>query len=70
VEIEKDVPLPSSGRSTKYPFVRMSVGDSVFFPNEQINGKAYRAAKSCGDRNGRTFVARREGEGIRIWRQS
>jgi hypothetical protein len=46
------------------------VGDSVFFPNEQINGKAYRAAKSCGDRNGRTFVARREGDGIRIWRQS
>lgn len=69
MEIEKDVPLPETGRSTKYPFVHMMVGDSVFFPNEQMNGRAYRAAMSCGDRNGSRFVVRREGEGIRVWRR-
>lgn len=70
MEIEKNVPLPETGRSTKYPFVRMSVGDSVFFPNEQMNGRAYRAAMSCGDRHGSRFVARPEAKGIRIWRQT
>jgi hypothetical protein len=48
----------------------MEVGESVAYPGEDLNGRAYRAAKSCGDRHNKKFIARREGDGIRIWRQA
>jgi hypothetical protein len=68
MQIETDVPLPKFARSTKYPFSHMAVNESVFFVGEDINGKAYRAALTCGARHDKRFVARREGKGIRIWR--
>tara|TARA_R110000803_G_C11771085_1_gene295287 strand:+ start:426 stop:572 length:147 start_codon:yes stop_codon:yes gene_type:complete len=46
----------------------MAVGDSVLFEKEDVNGKAYRAAMSTGTRHGLRFVARREDNGLRIWR--
>lgn len=70
MKIEKNVPLPTTKRATKWPFVSMAVGDSVFYDTEQINGRAYRAAMTCGYRHGKKFVARPEGDGIRIWRQT
>ena len=48
--------------------LEMDIGDSVFFAEEQVNGKAYRAAMSVGRRQHRKYVARREDEGLRIWR--
>ena len=68
MDIETDVPVPASTRSRKYPFLDMAVGDSVVFDNQKVNGKAYRAAMSTGTRHGMRFVARREGEALRIWR--
>jgi hypothetical protein len=68
MNIQKDVPMPTSKRSRKYPFLDMAVGDSVYFEEEDINGKAYRAAMSTGTRHSLRFVARREDNGIRIWR--
>ena len=60
--------MPTSKRSRKYPFLDMAVGDSVFFDGEEVNGKAYRAAMSTGTRHDLRFVARRENNGLRIWR--
>ena len=68
MNIQKDVPMPTSKRSRKYPFLDMAVGDSVFFDSEEVNGKAYRAAMSTGTRHDLRFVARREDNGLRIWR--
>jgi hypothetical protein len=68
MQIDTDIPLPKFVRSTKYPFTHMAVNESVFFDGEDINGKAYRAALTCGTRQKKRFVARREGKGIRIWR--
>ena len=68
IKIEKNVKIPRGTRGTKWPFSHMAVGDSVHFPNEKVNGRAYRAAMSCGDRHGKKFVVRRDGDGIRIWR--
>jgi hypothetical protein len=70
IKIEKDVPLPRGSRATKYPFTHMDVGDSVFFPDEKVSGKAHKAAISCAERNNMKFVARREEDGVRIWRQA
>jgi len=68
MKIETDVPVPVSTRSRKYPFLDMAIGDSVVFEGEEVNGKAYRAAMSTGTRHEMRFVARREGEALRIWR--
>jgi hypothetical protein len=68
MQIETDVPLPEFLRSTKYPFSHMAVNESVFFSGEAINGRAYRAAMTCGARHKKRFVVRREGDGIRVWR--
>jgi hypothetical protein len=46
----------------------MAVNESVFFSGEAINGRAYRAAMTCGARHKKRFVVRREGDGIRVWR--
>jgi hypothetical protein len=31
--VEKGIPLPEVGRSAKYPFSQMDIGDSVFIPH-------------------------------------
>lgn len=67
-KIEKDIPVPATTRLRKYPFADMQPGDSVFFPGEDINSRPYRAAMTLGKRRGWKFVARRERNGIRIWR--
>tara|TARA_R110002124_G_C8775429_1_gene500319 strand:+ start:652 stop:864 length:213 start_codon:yes stop_codon:yes gene_type:complete len=68
MKIETDIPLPVATRSRKYPFLEMSVGDSIFFDGEKVNGRVYRAAMSTGRRNNQKYVARREDSGLRIWR--
>ena len=68
MKIDKDIPVPKSTRARKWPFIEMDIGDSVFFAEEQVNGKAYRAAMSVGRRQHRKYVARREDQGLRIWR--
>jgi|TARA_R110000751_G_scaffold92759_1_gene181412 hypothetical protein len=70
MEIEQNVAVPTSTRARKYPFLEMVPGESIFYPQEKVNGRAYRAAKSTGTRHGQTFVARKEGTGIRIWRKA
>ena len=70
MKIDKHIPIPRGDRAAKYPFADMEVGESVAYPDEALNGRAYRAAKSCGDRHSKKFIARREGDGIRIWRQA
>ena len=68
MKIETDVPLPDSSRARKYPFLEMEVGQSVLFEDEEVNGRAYRAAMSTGRRHNQKYVARREDNGLRIWR--
>ncbi|MFP6901859.1 MAG: hypothetical protein VCA36_13010 [Opitutales bacterium] len=67
--VEDDVPIPANMRATKYPFANMGIGQSVFFPAQSTNGKAYKAAMAMGGRRGWKFIARRENDGLRIWRK-
>lgn len=46
-----------------YPFPKMRIGDS-FFGDAKAADAAYHYAKN----HGWTFVTRKEGDGIRIWR--
>lgn len=65
MKIEKGVPMPKSGRK-KYPFGQMEVGDSFYTENHFRTV----APSACGygQRHGKKFSVRKEGEGTRCWR--
>ena len=68
-KIEKDVP-PPVGRPSKWPFIHMQVGESVYIAGEDMDGHAMRAARAVAWRSEgkKIFVGRLEKDGIRIWR--
>ncbi|CAM2143748.1 conserved protein of unknown function [Pararobbsia alpina] len=74
-KIEKDVPItpavlgPKRGTS-KYPFERMTVGDSfvVKSSDQKVLNNARAAAHNFGRANRTKFVCRTVPGGMRIWR--
>jgi hypothetical protein len=65
VELEKGVPLPVARQ--KYPYKEMEVGDSFFvFAGgiQNVCNQNYRMGKKLG----MSFIARKEGDGVRVWR--
>lgn len=69
--IEKNIPVPEQsgrGRRAKYPFSKMEVGDSVFFPGENSSSRCSIAAHAYGHRVGWKFSVRTMDGGVRIWR--
>ena len=65
MDIDKNVPMPKTHQSEKYPFAKMEVGDSFFSENKAAQSSAHVFARR---RKGMKFVTRAEGQGIRIWR--
>jgi hypothetical protein len=63
--VEKSVPLPEGKK--RYPYKEMEVGDSFFVGEGKLQvvcNANYRASK----RLGMQFIARKEVEGVRVWR--
>jgi len=69
-KIDSHIPLPT-GKATKWPFVNLEVGDSVYIEGEDLNGRAIRAARMVTFRSKgeKVFVGRLENTGVRIWRK-
>lgn len=81
-EIEKDVEVSPaiklSGRTRKYPFNEMDVGDSFFIPSgtyagESVDGanrpRVSSAAHNYGKDHGQKFTIRKQPcGGYRVWR--
>lgn len=69
-KIESDVPAPSSrnGRSYKYPFAEMNVGDSFLISDGSGVEKIRYAASYYGSRNQKKFAVRKCDSGHRCWR--
>lgn len=69
-EIDKSIPIPAGGRGgkSKYPFQEMEVGDSVFFPGSNTQGKEMIYAHNYARRNGKKFSGRSIDGGLRVWR--
>lgn len=66
-KIEKGIPIPPKPNYTKYPWRDMDVGDSFYVAGKTIHtirGSMVNANK----RINREFVARQEGDGVRVWR--
>jgi len=68
-KIEKGVPPPKKGASSKYPFAAMEVNDSFFVPGAtpvQLRS----AASAFGRRNDQKHSVAKEADGVRVWRIS
>lgn len=70
MQIEKNVPLPDDNpRNKKYPWGDMEVGDSVYLDSSHEPAHVRSAVSHYGKRTGKSFVTRKEGSGIRVWRE-
>ena len=67
ISVDKDVQMPIARARNVYPYPTMEVGDSFFIRDGKLQivcNANYRAGK----RLGKKFVARREADGVRVWR--
>lgn len=65
LDVEKDVPVPEARK--RYPYREMEVGDSFFVEGggiQNVCNQNYRMGKKLG----MSFIARKEAEGVRVWR--
>lgn len=73
-KIDKGVKVPENcrgrGQPSKYPFAEMEIGDSVFFADEARGtmSKPVLAARQHANYHDKKMAARKEGNGVRIWR--
>ena len=69
MKIDKNVPITETSYNS-YCWGKMEVDDSAFFDNEPNGTRANPcvAARMWGPRNNAKFSARKEGNGVRIWR--
>lgn len=66
MKIDVNIPLPKKARAGKYPFSDMKIGDSLFANGDESNSLVS-SAYGWGRRNGATFTARKENDGVRVW---
>lgn len=68
--VESDIPVPKRMRAgSKYPFVKLEVGDSFFVPKESQRAKIVRnAADDYAKRHGVKFRVLQVEGGCRCWR--
>ena len=67
IQIETKIPIPEKKKRNFYPYKAMQVGESFFVPDVPTRlmcNNNNRVSKNTGMK----FVARREGNGVRVWR--
>jgi len=69
-KIEKGIPVKVAGSSSKYPFKDMDIGDSFIIKNISSRATLSSSIRSFSLKTGKTFITRRDGDGIRVWRIS
>lgn len=73
-KIEKGIPIPKVGRTRKYPFQEMEIGDSFLYDKEfsrenmTLISNAARAWSNKGNYGYKFTVHKTEDNKIRIWR--
>lgn len=69
-QIDKDVELPSTGRSSVYPFSKMEVGDSFLVAtDDKRRAASLRAcASTYAKKNSVKFTCKQVDGGVRVWR--
>jgi len=70
MQIEKNVPAPKStrGRTSKYPWDKMQVNDSIAIDDPDQHHNARSSAAQYGARHNKKFVSKVVDGVMRIWR--
>jgi len=63
IEVEKNIPIPRE----KYPYKSMECGESFFIPQGKIQ-IVCNANYLAGKQLNKKFIARKDKEGVRVWR--
>jgi len=69
IKRESGYAIPPARVVYAYPYEEMDIGDSFVVPVE-ARAKVLNANYRAGKRLGRVFIARTEGDNIRVWRQA
>ena len=67
IEVEKNIPIPPEKKLNVYPYKVMECGESFFIPQGKIQivcNANYRTGKQLNKK----FIARKDKEGVRVWR--
>lgn len=67
MKIDKNIPIPNS--VNKYPFQDMEIGDS-FYVSSITTRKFSNYRDTKWTKYGKKFTAKKENDGVRIWRIS
>ena len=65
--VESNYPIPSTKPMRKYPHEGMEIGDSFFVEGVSMQ-VVLNANWRAGKKFGMSFIARKDNEGIRVWR--
>lgn len=65
--VESGVEIPKARRKHNFPYGDMNIGDSFMVSDMKI-GAMCNYNKRNGAKLGMKFVAKKEGDGVRIWR--
>ena len=68
ISIDKDVPPPLPRTVKKYPHEEMRVGESFFVEGVKMQVVLNANWRAQNRQAGMRFTARKEGNGIRVWR--
>lgn len=69
IQLEKGISLPPVRVVYSYPYETMAVGDSFTVPRA-ARPKVLNANYRAGKRLSMTFIARTEGDLVRVWRMT
>ncbi len=67
-EIRKDIPMPTTDASIKWPFSKMEIGDCVVFDDKLIASRAQTYCHVCGNQKGWKFKSEKRPDGLHVWR--
>jgi hypothetical protein len=67
IRLENNIPIPEGKVNRRYPHEDMEVGDSFFIAGVALQ-VVLNANWRAGKRYAKKFIARKEGEGVRVWR--
>jgi hypothetical protein len=66
MKIDSDIPLKAR---IKYPYVELDVGQSFLIPADVSLQAVCNMNYRYGKRHGRRYVARKQDDGTRVWRE-
>lgn len=66
-QVESGLEMPKARRKHSFPYAQMNVGDS-FLVTDMSMGAVCNYNRRNGEKMNMKFVAKKDGDGVRVWR--